>query len=160
MMPDDILPMIRTLDLRAHPEGGYYRETFRSSATIETSRGPRAASTSIWYLLSPGDFSAWHRVAADEVWHHYAGDPINLHTLEDGAVRVQLLGPLSGGGIPQIVIPAGVWQAASPAGQRSALCGCTVAPGFDFEDFELGTRAQLLALFPGASEAIAALTRR
>jgi predicted cupin superfamily sugar epimerase len=126
--------VVRLLGLQPHPEGGFYRETFRAPAPD----GVRAASTAIYYLLREGDVSAWHRVVdADEVWHHYAGAPLEL-TLWDGRERTSLrLGSgLAAGERPQAVVPAGVWQAARPMGGWT-LVGCTVAPGFDFSGFEM-----------------------
>lgn len=126
--------VVRLLGLQPHPEGGFYRETFRAPAPD----GGRAASTAIYYLLREGDVSAWHRVMdADEVWHHYAGAPLEL-TLWDGRERSSLrLGTgLAAGERPQAVVPAGVWQAARPMGGW-VLVGCTVAPGFDFSGFEM-----------------------
>jgi predicted cupin superfamily sugar epimerase len=126
--------VVRLLGLEPHPEGGFYRESFRAPAPD----GSRAASTAIYYLLREGDASAWHRVVdADEVWHHYAGAPLEL-TLWDGRERTSLrLGAdLAAGERPQAVVPAGVWQSARPMGGW-ALVGCTVAPGFDFAGFEM-----------------------
>jgi predicted cupin superfamily sugar epimerase len=138
-MSTDARALIAALDLAPHPEGGFYRETFRAPTLVATPRGPRAASTAIYYLLPAGAASARHRVASDEAWHHYEGDPLEL-TVEhpDGRREVILLGPdVAAGQRPQAVVPAGAWQAARPVGARHALCGCTVAPGFDFADFEL-----------------------
>lgn len=134
--------VIRRMGLLPHPEGGFYRETFRSPATLVLPDGRvRAASTAIYYLLNPGDHSAWHRVASDEVWHHYDGGALKLYRLGMDAVT---LNPAN----PQAVVPAGVWQAAEPEGE-AVLAGCTVAPGFEFEDFTLGDAAELLREFPG-----------
>lgn len=136
------------LDLQPHPEGGWYRETFRSTLAVEGPRGCRDASTAIWYALPAGGFSALHRVAADEVWHHYDGGPVLLHLLdEDGRWRTEVLGRnWAGGARPQRVVPAGVWQAAE-AHAGDVLCGCTVAPGFTFADFALAD-AGLIERFP------------
>jgi len=126
--------IIESLGLQPHPEGGWYRETFRD----ETSGG-RAASTAIFYLLESGQVSAWHRVRdAAEVWHHYAGGPLKLSLAEpDGPARSQVLGPdVLSGQSPQIVVPAGWWQAAEPMGDWT-LVGCTVAPAFEFAAFEM-----------------------
>lgn len=124
-----------------HPEGGFYREMFRSPVPVTLPDGRvRSASTAILYLLPADEWSAWHRVMADEVWHHYEGAPLRLYRLgQDDVVlnREQ----------PQAVVGAGTWQAAEPAG-GAVLCGCTVAPGFEFEDFELGRRDLLLRDFP------------
>jgi hypothetical protein len=126
---DDI---IARLALAPHPEGGFYRETFRSTEIIPTARGPRRASTAILFLLPAGVRSRWHRVVGgDEVWHFYDGAPLRLWRRLDGSDEI-LLDRNS----PQAVVPAGVWQAAESTGDYS-LCGCTVAPGFDFADFEL-----------------------
>ncbi|PYQ62269.1 MAG: cupin [Acidobacteria bacterium] len=127
--------VVELLGLQPHPEGGFYRETFRAPAPD----GVRAPSTAIYYLLRAGDVSAWHRVVdADEVWHHYAGAPLELVLSPDGRERTSVrLGPgLAAGERPQAVVPAGVWQAARPLGGW-ALVGCTVAPGFEFSSFEM-----------------------
>ncbi len=160
-MHPDALTAIEVLGLVPHPEGGFYRETFRSPLELATARGHRSASTAIYFLLPAGTFSALHRVRSDEVWHHYDGDPLLLHTIdEDGAHVVTRLGAdTARGQRPQHVVPAGTWQAAVPLGERYALCGCTVAPGFDFVDFEMPTRAALIALYPQFREAIEQLTR-
>jgi predicted cupin superfamily sugar epimerase len=126
--------IIETLGLQPHPEGGWYRETFR-----DVGRHGRAASTAIFYLLEQGQVSAWHRVRdAAEAWHFYAGGPLRLSlAAPDGPRRDQVLGPdLFAGHTPQLVVPAGWWQAAAPLGAWT-LVGCTVAPGFEFAAFEL-----------------------
>ena len=126
----------RKLALSPHPEGGWYRETFRDSRTVA---GARAASTAIYFLLDAGEVSRWHRVDAAEVWHFYAGAPLELAIAPatDVAPVVQILGArLDRGDAPQIVIPAGHWQQAR-ALDGWALVGCTVAPGFQFEGFEM-----------------------
>ena len=144
--------MIRRLALRPHPEGGYYGETFRSPVQLTLPDGRvRSASTAIHYLLPSGAWSTWHRVRSDEVWHHYDGGALRLHRLGLGEVELSV-------NIPQAVVPAGVWQAAEPA-DAPVLCGCTVAPGFDFADFELGTVEALVAEFPGVEALIRRLAR-
>jgi predicted cupin superfamily sugar epimerase len=157
----DALAVIDVLGLLPHPEGGFYRETFRAPTQIATRVGPRAASTAIYFLLPTGTFSTFHRVASDEAWHHYDGDPLELHTIDAaGTHEVTLLGAsLALGHRPQHVVPASVWQAAIPIGDRYALCGCTVAPGFDFADFEMATRAGMIASFPRLRAPIERLTR-
>lgn len=128
--------IIERLGLVPHPEGGFFRETFRDPSSCGL--GGRAASTAIYYLLREGESSAWHRVHdAAEVWHHYAGAPLEL-TLSEGRGRTVLrLGQdLAAGEEPQGVVPAGVWQTARPLGGWT-LVGCTVAPGFDFKSFEM-----------------------
>ena len=119
----------RRLGLKPHPEGGMFRETFRSPLSVETARGPRSASTAIYYLLREGERSARHRVWADEIWHHYDGAALKL-TVGHRELRLDKDNP-------QAVVPAGEWQAAEPDGGW-VLCGCTVAPGFEFADWELG----------------------
>lgn len=156
--------IVRALGLQPHPEGGFYRETFRSMMTIgglPHVGGTRSASTSIYYLLPAGTFSALHRVASDEVWHHYDGDPVDLHTIDrTGLHAVHRLGrDLASGERPQHVVAAGIWQAAIPRGARFALMGCTVAPGFDFLDFEMPSREELLEKFPLFSGVIEMLAR-
>ena len=160
MTAEDI---VRALGLTPHPEGGHFRETFRAEALpFELpGRGARSASTSIYFLLSGSDFSAFHRVRSDEVWHHYLGAPLELHTLDErDGHRVTLLGArLERGERPQHVVVANAYQAARLAEPGFALCGCTVAPGFDFADFAMPRREELEALFPGEGEIVAALTR-
>lgn len=128
--------IIATLGLRPHPEGGHYRETWRASA----SAGERPAGTAIYYLLAAGDRSHWHRVDAAEIWHFYAGDPLTLSIAPLGGgeepIRHQLGPDLALGQRPQIVVPAGDWQAAESTGAWT-LVGCTVSPGFHFDGFEL-----------------------
>jgi predicted cupin superfamily sugar epimerase len=159
----DAETLIRELALAPHPEGGFFRETFRAEQLpFELfERGARSASTAIYFLLSGEDFSAFHRVRSDEVWHHYAGTSLALHTLDAARGHETFtLGPrVELGERPQRVVRANVYQAARLAGPGYALCGCTVAPGFDFADFELPTRAALAALFPSAAEMVHALTR-
>jgi predicted cupin superfamily sugar epimerase len=125
----------RLLDLAPHPEGGFYRETFRDARTLA---GGRAASTAIYYLLPAGQVSAWHRVDAAEIWHWHAGAPLALSLYESGAAprTLRLGADLADGERPQGVVPPGVWQSARSLGDWS-LVGCTVAPGFEFAHFEL-----------------------
>lgn len=127
--------VIRLLALRPHPEGGHYRETFRDAEPADG----RGHSTAIYYLLAAGERSHWHRVIdAVEVWHHYAGAPLRLSISEDGVAQSNhILGPrLAAGEAPQAVVPRGAWQAAESLGTWT-LSGCTVAPGFAFDGFEL-----------------------
>ena len=125
--------VIRLLDLKPHPEGGYFRETFRDS---ETHNG-RSRSTAIYYLLKQGEVSRWHRVDAVEIWHWYAGDPLELNVSYGSESRTHLLGPkLDKGQSPQAIVPPHGWQSARSLGAYS-LIGCTVAPGFEFAGFEL-----------------------
>jgi predicted cupin superfamily sugar epimerase len=129
--------VIRLLDLKPHPEGGHFRETFRDSRLIDHDR---AASTAIYFLLERGARSAWHRVDAAEVWHWYAGAPLALFVVEPSGVRMVRLGcDLAAGERPQAVVATGVWQAAESLGDWT-LVGCTVAPGFSFSGFELAPK--------------------
>ena len=151
------------LDLKPHPEGGFYRETFRSEqvATLASGRN-RSASTAIYFLIPAGAFSAFHVIhGADEVWHHYGGGPVEIHTITPGGEhRWEILGgSLEDGERPQIIVPAGTLQAATVRGSGFALCGCTVSPGFDFADFEMPNREVLLGRFPQHAAAIRRLTR-
>jgi hypothetical protein len=159
-MPIDVDDLVRLLDLRPHPEGGFYREVHRSAEGLDLARGPRAACTAIHYVLPAGAFSALHRVASDEVWSWFDGDPLDLHVLHpDGRYeRVSLGRDPAAGEVPLAVVPAGAWQGAGPAAAGGAWCGCTVAPGFEFADFELGARRELLETFPGHRELVRRLT--
>jgi predicted cupin superfamily sugar epimerase len=127
--------IIRRLDLKPHPEGGHYRETFRDP---RTDAAGRAASTLIYFLLDVGEVSEWHRIDAVEVWHYYAGAPLVLTVSPNGHdAEARHLGPdLDAGQVPQLVVPAGAWQTATSLGAWT-LVGCSVAPGFSFAHFEL-----------------------
>ncbi len=125
--------IIRALDLAPHPEGGFYRETFRDPLR----RDGRAVSTAIYYLLPAGRISAWHRVDAAEIWHYYAGAPLMLRIIEGAAQQTLKLGnSVTEGQRPQAIVPANSWQSARSLGEWT-LVGCTVAPGFEFSRFEL-----------------------
>jgi predicted cupin superfamily sugar epimerase len=129
--------LIRSLDLKPHPEGGFYRETWRSPVQVAVDQRPaRSALTTIYFLLAAGSFSAWHRVRSDEVWHWYEGEPLELLLAapDFSVVRTHRLAQVSAGTEPVVTVPADWWQAARSLGSH-ALCGCTVAPGFEFEDF-------------------------
>ncbi len=154
--------LVHVLGLVPHPEGGFFRETYRAEPLpfALPDRGARSASTAIYFLLSGTDFSAFHRIRSDEVWHHYAGAPLEVHTLEPSGPKVVLVGPsVERGERPQYVVPAGVFQAARVHGAGYVLMGCTVAPGFDFADFEMPGRSALIELFPACAGVIAELTR-
>jgi predicted cupin superfamily sugar epimerase len=139
-MTDRPRSLIARLGLRPHPEGGYYGEVFRSSATVHPTdgRGFRPALTTIYFLLPAGAISRWHRVQSDEVWHFYEGAPLDLWMAppELGVVRRNRLGPLGHEQQPVGTVPGGWWQAARSTGGYT-LVGCTVGPGFDFRDFTL-----------------------
>jgi predicted cupin superfamily sugar epimerase len=125
--------VIARLDLKPHPEGGHFRETFRDARAVDG----RAASTAIYFLLARGERSHWHRIDAVEMWHYYAGAPLILRIADDKEQREIRLGPdLAAGEQPQGIVPARAWQAAESTGDWT-LVGCTVAPGFEFSQFEL-----------------------
>jgi len=129
--------IIARLELKPHPEGGHYRETFRDT---RLDADGRARSTAIYFLLARHERSHWHRIDAIEIWHYYAGDALTLHIAEGGGVRRLKLGPdLAAGEMPQVIVPAQAWQAAECTGDWT-LVGCTVAPGFDFAKFEMAPK--------------------
>ena len=129
--------IIARLELKPHPEGGHYRETFRDERG-ETNG--RAFSTAIYFLLARGERSHWHRIDAVEVWHYCAGDALTLEIADDEGARSIRLGPdLAAGEAPQAIVPVHAWQAAESTGDWT-LVGCTVAPGFDFATFELAPK--------------------
>jgi len=134
-MHDRARELIRELRLEPHPEGGYFREVFRSSQIVKPmdARSARSALTTIYFLLVKGQHSRWHRVASDEAWHFYEGDPLLVCWIDD---RDGVYEEVLQNGHPLCVVPAGCWQAAQPRGEYS-LVGCTVGPGFDFQDFEM-----------------------
>ena len=134
--PGRAAALIAELGLAPHPEGGHFRELYRSLDLVERDRARRAALTTIYYLLAAGELSRWHVVELDEVYHFHEGDPLELLTYDpaEGAVRRVELGRAEGERRPLHVVPRGVWQASRPLGEYS-LIGCTVAPGFDFADF-------------------------
>ncbi len=129
--------IIARLDLKPHPEGGHFRETFRDS---RVDADGRPVSTAIYFLLGRGQRSHWHRIDAVEVWHFYAGSPLILEIADSEGRRIVNLGPdLAAGEFSQAVVPARAWQAAESTGDWT-LVGCTVAPGFDFAKFELAPK--------------------
>jgi predicted cupin superfamily sugar epimerase len=129
--------IIARLELKPHPEGGHYRETFRDP---RVDANGRAVSTAIYFLLARGERSHWHRIDAVEAWHYHAGSALVLHIADDGGQRIVRLGPdLAAGEVPQAIVPARAWQAAESSGDWT-LVGCTVAPGFEFARFELAPK--------------------
>ena len=143
--------LISELRLEPHPEGGYFREIFRSSLKVKPldKRSARSALTTIYFLLLEGQHSSWHRVASDEAWHFYEGDPLVVYWIDaQNGVHEEVLASGSPNSPRVCVVPAGCWQAAKPRGEYS-LVGCTVGPGFDFQDFEM--------ISPG-SEALSKIT--
>jgi len=136
-MIDPALPaadVVHLLDLQPHPEGGWYRETWRAPSPP----GGRASGTAIYYLLAAGDLSAWHRIDATEIWHFHAGGPLAMTLSPDGqSAETHHLGPdLAAGHRPQLIVPPGCWQTAESLG-RWTLVSCTVSPGFEFSGFEM-----------------------
>ena len=161
--------LIALLDLKPHPEGGYYKETYRSSETISEEalpsryKGRRCFGTAIYYLLTAQTFSAMHRVRSDEIFHFYSGDPVEMLQLwPDGSGRVAILGSdVLNGMQPQVVVDRGVWQGARLLkGGKFALLGTTVSPGFEFADYESGRRKELVKSYPQFRELVIALTKR
>jgi hypothetical protein len=151
--------LVRALGLQPHPEGGYYKETYRARTRVATPRGARSAGTAIYYLLPRGEFAAWHQVSSDEVWHFYDGAPLTLYLLNEKGLEAVTLGrEVSRGEQPQVMVPAGVLQAAEPRGDYT-LVGCTVAPGFDFADWEMPSRDALVERYPEHAELFRRLTR-
>jgi predicted cupin superfamily sugar epimerase len=144
----DAARVIEELNLQPHPEGGFYREIYRSVQQVQAGARRRAASTSIYFLLPAAAHSAWHTVQSDEQWHHYGGAALELHLLREDGHQLMTLGPrILEGELAQAMVPAGVIQAARPIGGWS-LMGCTVAPGFDFDDFEMNSAKDLYRRFP------------
>jgi predicted cupin superfamily sugar epimerase len=151
------------LNLQPHPiEGGWFRRTYTSAGSVELSRGTRAASTAIYYLLEPGTFSEMHVLDSDEMFHFYLGDAVEMLQLyPDGSSAVLTLGQdIRAGQSVQLVVPAGVWQGTRLIGDgKVALLGCTVTPGFDFGDYRSASYAKLVEKWPQEAERIRALTR-
>lgn len=158
--------LIARLGLQPHPEGGHYRETWRADERLHRPAlgVERAAGTAIYYMLSGDAFSAWHRIRSDEIWHFYAGGTLLVHVLDEaGGLTTHRLGNALADDAAafQAVVPANCWFAAERvSAARYTLVGCTVAPGFDFADFELADAARLAAEFPAHAELIAKLAPR
>lgn len=160
---------IDRLELKPHPEGGHYRETYRAPLMLPNSAlpqhgGDRTACTAIYFLLAADQFSAFHRIRSDEMWHFYAGTGLIVHVITPaGEYRQMLLGSnAEHSEMFQAVVPAGCWFGSALRDTRKdsyALVGCTVAPGFDFADFEMAKRGQLITQYPQHRSTIAGLTR-
>jgi predicted cupin superfamily sugar epimerase len=150
--------LIAALQLEPHPEGGYYRQTYRSEMRVAAPGGPeRRALTSIFFLLHDDNFSAFHRLSSDEIWHFYRGAPVAIEIIDaSGEHETRALG---GDGPFQAVLPAGAWFGAHMVEGGYALVGCDVAPGFDFADFEMPARAELVARHPQHAALIERWTR-
>jgi predicted cupin superfamily sugar epimerase len=156
---------VQKLGLQPHPEGGYFKEIYRSMEEIAKENlparysGARAYATSIYYLLRGDDFSAFHRIQSDEIWAYIDGGPAHIYSIDrDGQLKEELLGP-SEGALPQIIIPKQTWFAAELVDKRSfILVSCFVAPGFEFSDFTLGDRKELEEIVIGDKEVVRRLT--
>lgn len=160
--------IIETLGLIPHPEGGYFKETYRSDGEIKEDslspnfNGKRNYSTSIYFLLKSGMISAFHRIKQDEIWHFHEGSTIELHSISPNGnhMKYRIGMDLANGERPQLIVPAHHWFAAKVIAPKSfALVGCTVSPGFDFKDFELPARKDLLSRFPQHQQLIKEFTK-
>lgn len=168
MLPE-IKKLVENLQLLPHPEGGFYKEVYRSEKVIpkdalpDNFSGDRSYCTSIYFLLTSENFSAFHRIKQDEIWHFYGGSSLSVHVIDkEGNYTEHKVGmDFSKGEKPQLVVPAGCWFASSVAKENSyAFVGCTVAPGFDFEDFELAKGSVLASEHPKHESIIYRLTRQ
>ena len=167
-MPYSLVDLVKVLKLKPHPEGGYYKETYRSADSIGVSglpqgfNGPRQFSTAIYFLIEKNNFSAFHRIKSDETWHFYTGDALEVIEIDPfGNLKCTLVGSdLSSDEMFQYTVPAGHWFASRvKEGGEYSLVGCTVSPGFDFEDFEMASRSELIKQFPSHETIIKQLTR-
>jgi uncharacterized protein len=160
--------LVTRLELTKYPEGGWFRETYRSGGIVQGSAlperfaGGRSFSTAIYFLLQSGDISALHRIKSDEMWHFYAGSPLIVHVItpQGEYYPLHMGSNIAAGESFQCVVPAECWFGAEVSGDGYSLVGCTVAPGFDFADFEMGSRDDLLKLFPEQAEIIQRLAQR
>jgi uncharacterized protein len=163
-----IKQLINQYNLQPHPEGGWYKQTYKSNEQIPAEAlsgrfgGNRAFSTAIYFLLEKGNFSAFHRIKSDECWHFYAGDPLLIYIIEQNSeLKIISLGDdFEKGRSFQYMVPANCWFASRPA-PKSEYCfvGCTVSPGFEFEDFELANATELSAIYPKHKKIIEQLCR-
>lgn len=159
---------IRELNLQPHPEGGFYRQTYRSLESIQASALPkrfeaeRQISTAIYYLLEQGDFSCFHRIKSDECWHFYTGGSLCIHLIQSNSEyqTVKLGNNILSGEVYQYMVPSMTWFAVEPCSETTfALVGCTVAPGFEFSDFEMCRKIKMIQLFPEHKSIIERLCR-
>ncbi|MEW7292696.1 cupin domain-containing protein [Aquimarina sp. 2304DJ70-9] len=167
-MNEKLKEIVDTLKMEPHPEGGFYKETYRSNGVIPQNTldkeftGDRNYCTAIYFLLTSENFSAFHRIKQDEIWHYYSGSSLYVHVINpDGKYNRFTVGMnLDREELPQLVVPAGCWFASSVKDTNSySLVGCTVSPGFDFDDFELAERSTLIKEFPDHNEVITQYTR-
>jgi predicted cupin superfamily sugar epimerase len=155
---------IENLGLLPHPEGGWYKEVYRSHEIIaqdslpERFDGSRSFSTAIYFLLNAGEISRLHRIRQDEIWHFYDGDPLLLHRIRPDGEHIETTVGRSENALPLAVVPAGDFFGAEVLGDSYSLVGCTVSPGFDFDDFEMPSRDELYQQFPQHGELIQRLT--
>lgn len=165
---DEIQYLVKKLKLEPHPEGGFFRETYRSQDEIPQDvlqgkyDGPRNISTTIYFLLTSDNFSAFHRIKQDEIWHFYLGSPISLHVISDKGIYTRhcIGNDFEKGQFPQFTVKGGDWFASEVEESNSfALAGCTVSPGFDFADFEMASQESLITLYPAHHKIITKLTR-
>ncbi len=166
-VPEEIQSIISTLKLKAHPEGGWYRRVYQSQSIIppemlENSPGPRHLTTSIYFLLTENNFSAFHRLQFDERWYHHSGHALDIEIIHpEGSRETLCLGPAEGGFQPQAFVPARTWFAARMHKNAPwALTGCSMSPGFHFDDFELAARELLIQQYPQHRDIITELTRQ
>jgi predicted cupin superfamily sugar epimerase len=158
--------IIKKLGLEAHPEGGWYRRTYQSeyilpSEALPRHPGNRHCATSIYFLITSENFSSFHRIRSDEMWYHHSGGAITINIIhDDGTLNSIVLGPVEEGYEPQALAPADTWFASHLLEESDwALVGCSVAPGFDFDDFEIGKRSELIDTYPQHKHLISSLTR-
>lgn len=166
----EIDQLITTFQLQAHPEGGHYVRTFASKQNVRScdrkryEDDVRCAGSAIYYAIKGNDFSAWHHIKSDEIWHYYKGSAIRLYVLlENGELQIHCLGDpaIQTGAQFQIAIPGDTWFAAENINtHQSSFVGCTVSPGFEFADFQLANRDELIAMYPQHREIISRLTRK
>ncbi|WP_422080814.1 cupin domain-containing protein [Ulvibacterium sp.] len=165
---EEVEEIIQSLGLKPHPEGGYFKETYRSEGTIDPKNlgdaysGSRNYATGIYFLLTSKTFSAFHKIQQDEIWHFYKGSPIQLHMISPNGdySNVRIGNDFKKGERPQFTVPGAYWFAAETFNKGAySLMGCTVSPGFDFEDFVLADRQSLLSQFPQHNEIISRFTR-
>lgn len=166
---NSVSDIIKRLQLQPHPEGGYFKETYRSQGIIpndsldQAYSGDRNFSTAIYFLLTSDSFSAFHKINQDEIWHFYDGSPIRLYMISpEGELSSQLIGSnLEQGELPQFVVPGGYWFSAEVVNSKSySLVGCTVSPGFSFEDFVMLPCEDLVKMFPEHREMIIKMTHQ
>jgi predicted cupin superfamily sugar epimerase len=154
--------IVQKLGLLEHPEGGFYKETYRSSCSIETKHNTiRNISTAIYFLLENDNLSLFHRIQSDELWFFHQGEPLEIVFIKEGVLNTIILGNnFENGEVPQATVPANTWFASSVKHRRGhSLVSCTVAPGFEFADFELASRENLVQEFPKLKEIIHKFTK-